>query len=79
MFDKCRNLLRKPHCCQLTKNWALGTSADCQLTETELVYYNNYKPQVTTQSTNEWSKEELKFIEIQGLCLILNFDNTLTS
>ena len=79
MFGKCRNLLRKPHCCQLTKNWALGTSADCQLTESELVYYNNYEPQVTAQNTNEWSNEELKFIEIEGFCLILNLYNTLTS
>jgi len=66
MYGKCRNLLRKPHCCQLTKNWALGTSADCQLTESELIYYENYKPQMNVQSTDEWSNDELKFIEIQA-------------
>ena len=74
MYGKCRNLLRKPHCCQLTKNWALGTSADCQLTESELIYYENYKPQMNVQSTDEWSNEELKFIEIQGFHFILQLN-----
>ena len=75
MFNKCRNLLRKPHCCQMTLSGALGmagmtgTSELCRVSESERSYYDIHKEKKVDHDDNafELSLEELKFIDIEGL------------
>ena len=65
MFNKCHNLLRKPHCCHVGKSGALGTSGSCQLNESERSYYDSFK-QNKVDTAFELTLEELKFIDIEG-------------
>ena len=67
LFNKCQKLLRKPHCCQSTKSFALGTSTTCELTSEERSFYESYRnADKAKDSELMFSVDELRFIDIEG-------------
>ena len=64
LYKKCQKLLRRPHCCQLTKSFALGTTSKCSVTEEELEFYKAYQS-IQTDSI-DMTLTELRSVDIEG-------------
>ena len=65
LYKKCQKLLRRPHCCQLTKSFALGTTSKCDVTEEELQFHRTYQP--TETDSIDMTLMELRSVDIEGI------------